>query len=87
MKIRLVGSGDDLMNKGDLQLTTIIDTNLKGVKAAWYHCHHCDEDILIKDHQIQQLPDGTISITPSLVCPTEGCKGHFYITNSEVLDV
>ena len=59
-------------------------TKLDDKAALWYCCHVCKEEILVSDHQITQNSDGTITVTPSLVCPTEGCTGHYFITNSEI---
>lgn len=81
MKIKIVEaqSGRWKMNPGEAYLS-----KLDGKPVMWYCCHLCKEEILVSDHKITHNPDGTITVTPSLVCPTLGCSGHYFITNSEI---
>ena len=87
MKIRVIENDyeENPLEPYDLILTTITIGEQR-ISGAWYCCHKCKEEILINGHTIIQNPDGTITITPSLVCPTEGCTGHYHITNSEVVE-
>ncbi len=81
LKIEIVPweQGRAKLNPGEGYLTKL-DNKL----AMWYCCHLCKEIILISDHAITQNPDGTLTVTPSLVCPTAECTGHYFITNSEI---
>ena len=67
------------LKKGEAYLT-----KLDGKQAIWYCCHECGEDILISDHIITGTIETGITVNPSLVCPTEGCSGHYWIKNSEI---
>ena len=84
LKINLVGSDVHFLKPYDLQLTKITDGD-QIFNGAWYCCHHCKTDILIRDHKIENN-NGIITITPSLVCPTENCKGHYWIRNGEIVE-
>lgn len=85
MKIELIEqypTNTDLQ-KGQGHLTRLTKDN-KTSLALWYCCHECGEDILVSDHTITINPDKTITVNPSLVCPTEGCTGHYWIKNNEI---
>ena len=83
MKLELVTELNAVLKKGQGYLTNLIQDGIKN-RALWYCCHHCGDDILVSDHTITENDDGTITIEPSLVCPTEGCSGHFFIEKSEI---
>jgi len=71
--------GYKILNKGQAYITS-----LDGKEAIWYCCHVCGETILINNHKITHEIDGTITTDPSLVCPTPGCTGHYWIKHSEI---
>lgn len=81
MNVEFVRSriGYKVLNPGQAYITS-----LDGEEAIWYCCHVCEEIILINDHKIIHESDGTITIEPSLVCPTEGCTGHYWMKHSEI---
>lgn len=84
MKLELiVGELPPVLKKGQGYLTNLLKDGIRN-KALWYCCHHCGNDILVSDHTITENEDGIITISPSLVCPTIGCSGHFFIEGSEI---
>jgi len=85
MKIDLIPwrNGQDKLNPGEGYLTKLEQNGVVKL-AMWYCCHICHEEVLVSDHNVTMNPDGTVTVTPSLVCPTKGCTGHYFITNSEI---
>ena len=75
-----VVEGRSIMKKGQGHFS-----KLDGKEVFWYCCHECGNDILISDHTITHHSDGTFTVLPSLVCPTEDCTGHYHIRNSEIV--
>jgi len=54
-------------------------------EVLWLCCYKCGEDGLLSDHTITKNPDGTITVSPSIVCPNDKCDGHYHIKNSEIV--
>lgn len=87
MKLEIVPyTNQPRLKKGQAYFTMMRgETRLK--KVLWIKCFECGQEVLVMNHQIYENPDGTITIQPSLVCPTEGCTAHYYIENSNIRKV
>ena len=86
MKIELVDPQKHInLKSGQGYLNFLNDAGTRK-RILWYCCHHCKGTILASDHTITEHDDGTITLEPSLVCPTENCSGHFFIKKNEVTE-
>lgn len=49
----------------------------------WLTCFKCGVTANLGDHDVE-IKDGKVTIFPSILCPREECKKHYYIRNGVV---
>ena len=49
----------------------------------WLRCHKCGISANLGDHEVT-INNGSITISPSIMCPVQGCGAHYWIKDSEV---
>jgi hypothetical protein len=51
----------------------------------WFlSCIDCGKEGALSSHDVQLHEDGTVTVSPSIQCPFDGCKAHYFIRRSEV---
>ena len=84
MKLDLVAPEKRFILKPGEGYVTNLTTDGITKRVLWMCCTVCEQTILASDHTITEHSDGTITIEPSLVCPTEGCTAHFFIKRNVI---
>lgn len=59
------------------------------MEATWYiACPECGGRASLASHQITENPDGTLTISPSLLCPgnypPQRCTAHYFIERNQI---
>ena len=49
----------------------------------WLCCHKCNLMAGLGDHDVV-ITDGKVTISPSISCPNDKCKAHYFIKNGVV---
>lgn len=87
MKIEIIANIDgktisniDKMTKGQAQQVFWDDK-----PCLLLTCYKCNFHAFTSSHNHTFHEDGTVTLTPSVVCPKEGCDAHYYIRKSEIV--
>lgn len=55
----------------------------KDTSGHWIvHCPNCACCSVASKHQVEEHPDGTLTFSPSLLCPNCGC--HYFVRQSRI---
>lgn len=47
----------------------------------WLQCFKCGIIANLGSHDVVEVIEGKVSISPSILCPRETCKNHYHIKN------
>ena len=56
----------------------------KPYSKYFLNCYKCKIVANLGDHERVEIKDGVVSIWPSILCPRESCKEHYFIKNGIV---
>jgi hypothetical protein len=56
----------------------------KPFSRFYLQCYQCGIIANLGDHDQVDVINGVVTISPSILCPRESCKAHYFIKNGEI---
>ncbi len=77
-------NSNPVLKPGEAYISNLVEKDRFVKKFLWIACYLCGLEAPTLSHTLTENSDGTVTISPSLMCPKEGCPAHYYIRNSKL---